>query len=79
MSVLTQENVIAQLAALCVLILPLLRANGERSAVHPRLGLYDIETSEILAYDADQARFLPLDGSAIRFRWRRPKRAFKSS
>jgi hypothetical protein len=75
MPMLTEENVIAQLQHLRTHPSVASRMANGHLFIHG--WVYNIETSEIKAYDADQGRFLPLT-AAIRFRWRRPKRA-KSS
>ena len=61
MPILTEENVIAQLQHLRTHPSVASRMANGRLFIHG--WVYDIETSEIKAYDADQGRFLPLDGS----------------
>ena len=61
MKVLTEENVIAQLQHLRTHPSVASRMANGHLFIHG--WVYNIETSEIKAYDADQGRFLPLDGS----------------
>jgi carbonic anhydrase len=61
MHVLTEENVIAQLQHLRTHPSVASRMANGQLFIHG--WVYDIETSKIKAYDADQSRFLPLDGS----------------
>ncbi|MHC8364543.1 carbonic anhydrase [Pseudomonas sp. ZT5P21] len=61
MQVLTEENVIAQLQHLRTHPSVASRMANGQLFIHG--WVYDIKTSEIKAYDADQACFLPLDGS----------------
>ncbi|MGY2338335.1 carbonic anhydrase [Pseudomonas sp. SDO5532_S415] len=61
MHVLTDENVIAQLQHLRTHPSVASRMANGQLFIHG--WVYDIETSEIKAYDADQGCFLPLDGS----------------
>ncbi|GFM49761.1 carbonic anhydrase [Pseudomonas capsici] len=60
MHVLTQENVIAQLQHLRTH--PSVAAKLASGQLFIHGWVYNIETSEILAYDADRDTFLPLDG-----------------
>ena len=61
MPILTEENVIAQLQHLRTHPSVASRMANGQLFIHG--WVYNIETSEIKAYDADQGRFLPLDGS----------------
>lgn len=61
MHVLTEENVIAQLQHLRTHPSVASRMANGHLFIHG--WVYDIETSEIRAYDADQAAFLPLNGT----------------
>jgi len=61
MPILTEENVIAQLQHLRTHPSVASRMANGHLFIHG--WVCDIETSEIKAYDADQGRFLPLDGS----------------
>ncbi|MCU1762939.1 carbonic anhydrase [Pseudomonas sp. 14P_8.1_Bac3] len=61
MHILTEENVIAQLQHLRTHPSVASRIANGQLFIHG--WVYDIETSAIKAYDADQSRFLPLDGS----------------
>ncbi|MDB6142538.1 MAG: carbonate dehydratase [Pseudomonas sp.] len=61
MQVLTQENVIAQLQHLRTH--PSVASKMASGQLFIHGWVYSIETSEILAYDAEQDRFLPLDGT----------------
>ncbi|MEG5265008.1 carbonic anhydrase [Pseudomonas sp. JDS28PS106] len=61
MHVLTQENVISQLQHLRTH--PSVAAKLASGQLFIHGWVYSIETSEILAYDAEQDRFVPLDGS----------------
>src|SRR5471030_2652368 len=61
MHVLTQENVIAQLQHLRTH--PSVASKMASGQLFIHGWVYSIETREIKAYDADQGRFLPLDGS----------------
>ena len=61
MPILTEENVIAQLQHLRTHPSVASRMANGHLFIHG--WVYNIETSEIKAYDADQGRFLPLDGS----------------
>ncbi|MBZ9784552.1 carbonic anhydrase [Pseudomonas sp. REP124] len=61
MHVLTEENVIAQLQHLRTH--PSVASRIANGHLYIHGWVYDIETSKIKAYDADQGRFLPLDGS----------------
>jgi carbonic anhydrase len=61
MHVLTQENVIAQLQHLRTH--PSVASKMASGQLFIHGWVYSIETSEILAYDAEQDRFLPLDGT----------------
>ncbi|MDY7567300.1 carbonic anhydrase [Pseudomonas sp. RTC3] len=61
MHVLTQENVIAQLQHLRTH--PSVASKMASGHLFIHGWVYSIETSEILAYDASQDRFLPLDGT----------------
>ncbi|MFI8429361.1 carbonic anhydrase [Pseudomonas sp. NPDC078863] len=61
MPILTEENGIAQLQHLRTLPSVASRMANGHLFIHG--WVYNIETSEIKAYDADQGRFLPLDGS----------------
>jgi carbonic anhydrase len=61
MPILTEENVIAQLQHLRTH--PSLASRMANCHWFIHGWVYNIETSEIKAYDADQGRFLPLDGS----------------
>ncbi|MCW1246270.1 carbonic anhydrase [Pseudomonas sp. SAICEU22] len=61
MPVLTEENVIAQLHHLRTHPSVASRMASGQLFIHG--WVYNIETSEIKAFDADQGRFLPLDGS----------------
>jgi carbonic anhydrase len=61
MHVLTQENVIAQLQHLRTH--PSVASKMASGQLFIHGWVYSIETSEILAYDAEQDRFLPLDGA----------------
>ncbi|MBK5377759.1 carbonic anhydrase [Pseudomonas sp. TH43] len=61
MPVLTEENVIAQLQHLRTHPSVASRMANGHLFIHG--WVYNIETSEIKAYDADHGRFLPLDGS----------------
>ncbi|WP_263263558.1 carbonic anhydrase [Pseudomonas sp. RIT-PI-S] len=60
MAVLTEENVIAQLQHLRTHPSVAARLASGQLFIHG--WVYNIETSEIKAYDAEQDRFLPLDG-----------------
>lgn len=60
MHVLTEENVIAQLQHLRTHPSVASKLASGQLFIHG--WVYDIETSEIRAYDAEQGRFLPLDG-----------------
>ncbi|MCS3467753.1 carbonic anhydrase [Pseudomonas sp. JUb42] len=62
MHVLTQENVIAQLQHLRTH--PSVASKIANGQLFIHGWVYSIETSEILAYDAEQDTFLPLDGSS---------------
>lgn len=57
---LTEENVVAQLDHLRTHPSVAARIASGQLEIHG--WIYSIETSEILAYDAEQGRFLPLDG-----------------
>ena len=57
---LTEENVVAQLDHLRTHPSVAARIASGQLSIHG--WIYSIETSEILAYDAEQGRFLPLDG-----------------
>jgi carbonic anhydrase len=61
MHILTQENVIAQLQHLRTHPSVASRMANGHLFIHG--WVYSIETSDILAYDAEQDCFLPLDGS----------------
>ncbi|MCK9797055.1 carbonate dehydratase [Pseudomonas chlororaphis] len=61
MHVLTEENVIAQLQHLRTH--PSVASRMANGQLYIHGWVYDIETSAIKAYDADQGCFLPLDGS----------------
>jgi carbonic anhydrase len=61
MHILTQENVIAQLQHLRTH--PSVASKMASGQLFIHGWVYSIETSEILAYDAEQDRFLPLDGT----------------
>jgi carbonic anhydrase len=61
MHILTEENVIAQLQHLRTHPSVASRMANGQLFIHG--WVYNIETSEIKAYDADQGCFLPLDGS----------------
>ncbi|MCM2462061.1 MULTISPECIES: carbonic anhydrase [unclassified Pseudomonas] len=61
MPILTEENVIAQLQHLRTHPSVASRMASGQLFIHG--WVYNIETSEIKAFDADQGRFLPLDGS----------------
>ena len=61
MPILTEENVIAQLQHLRTH--PSVDSRMANGHLFIHGWVYNIETSEIKAYDADQGRFLPLDGS----------------
>lgn len=61
MQILTQENVIAQLQHLRTH--PSVASKMASGQLFIHGWVYSIETSEILAYDAEQDRFLPLDGT----------------
>ncbi len=61
MPILTEENVIAQLHHLRTHPSVASRMASGQLFIHG--WVYNIETSEIKAFDADQGRFLPLDGS----------------
>jgi carbonic anhydrase len=61
MQVLTEENVIAQLQHLRTHPSVASRMANGHLFIHG--WIYNIETSEIKAYDADQATFRPLSGS----------------
>ncbi|KPZ24799.1 Carbonic anhydrase [Pseudomonas viridiflava] len=61
MQVLTQENVISQLQHLRTH--PSVAAKMASGQLFIHGWVYSIETSEILAYDAESDRFVPLDGS----------------
>lgn len=60
LSLLTEENVVAQLNHL--LTHPSVAARVVNGQLFIHGWVYNIETSEIVAYDAEQGRFLPLDG-----------------
>jgi carbonic anhydrase len=60
MAVLTEENVIAQLRHLRTHPSVAARIASGQLSIHG--WVYNIETSEIKAYDAERDRFLPLDG-----------------
>ena len=62
MHVLTEENVIAQLQHLRTHPSVASRMANGHLFIHG--WVYDIETSEIKAYDADKGAFLPLDGTS---------------
>jgi carbonic anhydrase len=61
MPILTEENVIAQLHHLRTHPSVASRMASGQLFIHG--WVYNIETSEIKAFDADQGCFLPLDGS----------------
>ena len=62
MHVLTEENVIAQLQHLRTHPSVASRMANGHLFIHG--WVYDIETSQIKAYDADKGAFLPLDGTS---------------
>ena len=63
LELLTEENVIAQLNHL--LTHPSVAARVASGQLFIHGWVYDIETSEIIAYDAESGRFLPLDGDVV--------------
>ena len=63
LAVLTEENVVAQLNHLCTH--PSVAAKLARGQLFIHGWVYDIETSQIKAYDAELGSFLPLDGDKI--------------
>ena len=63
LGVLTEENVVAQLNHLCTHPSVAARVASGQLFIHG--WVYDIETSAIRAYDAESARFLPLDGAVV--------------
>ncbi|MBB2494355.1 carbonic anhydrase [Aquipseudomonas ullengensis] len=63
LSVLTEENVVAQLNHLCTHPSVAARVANGQLFIHG--WVYDIETSAIRAYDAESGRFLPLDGDVV--------------
>ena len=63
LSLLTEENVVAQLNHL--LTHPSVAARVVSGQLFIHGWVYTIETSEIRAYDAEKGQFLPLDGDVI--------------
>lgn len=63
LELLTEENVIAQLNHL--LTHPSVAARVASGQLFIHGWVYDIETSGIIAYDAESGRFLPLDGELV--------------
>ncbi|MCQ4348534.1 carbonic anhydrase [Pseudomonas stutzeri] len=63
LEMLTEENVIAQLNHL--LTHPSVAARVASGQLFIHGWVYNIETSEIIAYDAESGRFLPLDGELV--------------
>lgn len=63
LELLTEENVIAQLNHL--LTHPSVAARVASGQLFIHGWVYDIETSGIIAYDAQSGRFLPLDGEVV--------------
>lgn len=63
LSMLTEENVVAQLNHL--LTHPSVAARVVSGQLFIHGWVYNIETSEIVAYDAEKGRFLPLDSDTI--------------
>ncbi|WP_017939448.1 carbonic anhydrase [Zestomonas thermotolerans] len=69
--VLTEENVVAQLDHLRTHPSVAARLASGQLFIHG--WVYDIETSEIRAYDAEEGRFLPLDGAKLPMATPRPR------
>ncbi|MNF71625.1 Carbonic anhydrase 1 [compost metagenome] len=63
LELLTEENVVAQLNHL--LTHPSVAARVASGKLFIHGWVYDIETSAIIAYDAESGRFLPLDGEVV--------------
>lgn len=63
LELLTEENVVAQLNHL--LTHPSVAARVASGQLFIHGWVYNIETSEIIAYDAESGRFLPLDGDLV--------------
>ncbi|TWH76252.1 carbonic anhydrase [Azomonas agilis] len=71
LALLTEENVIAQLNHL--LTHPSVAARVASGQLFIHGWVYNIETSEIVAYDAELGRFLPLDGEVVPTATPRPR------
>jgi len=63
LEILTEENVVAQLDHLRTHPSVAARLASGQLFIHG--WVYDIESSKIIAYDAEQGRFLPLDGDIV--------------
>lgn len=63
LEILTEENVVAQLDHLKTHPAVAARLASGQLFIHG--WVYNIETSEIIAYDAEQGKFLPLDGEIV--------------
>lgn len=71
LEILTEENVVAQLDHLRTHPSVAARLASGQLFIHG--WVYNIESSEIIAYDAEQGRFLPLDGEIIPMATPRPR------